>query len=60
MRPRTRTTASPNPADDPSFRLALQRHVERLAATVTYTKPAAPAPPGYADRQYKDWSALLC
>ncbi len=58
-----RAGGSPNPAEDPAFRRALLRHVDRLAATVTY--PNADAPRGYAERQHRQhiaaaWVYLSC
>jgi hypothetical protein len=51
---RRRANASPNPADDPTFRRALHRHVEQLAGTVTYAEPDAHRPRGYDKRQYRE------
>jgi hypothetical protein len=69
-----RAAASPNPADDPAFRRALLRHVDRLAATITHRDsgthgPRADrsrsAPSGYAAVQYCEriaaaWVYMSC
>jgi hypothetical protein len=65
-----RAGAAPNPADDPAFRRALLRHVDRLAATVTY-RDSWPGWPdrdrlsGHADAQHRQaiaaaWVYLSC
>src|SRR5947207_552163 len=60
-----RATGSPNPADDRGLRRALQRHVQHLAATITYTDPQADRPRGHAEQEYREriaaaWVYLSC
>ncbi len=60
-----RAAAPPNPADDRVFRWALQRHVQQLAATITYTDPQADRPRGHAEQDYREriaaaWVYLSC
>ena len=60
-------TATANPADDRAFRRALLRHVDRLAATITYRDTGRPATGrlGHADLQQREriaaaWVYLSC
>jgi hypothetical protein len=62
---RRRANTSPNPADDPTFRQALHRHVEQLAGTIRYADPDADRPRGDAERHYREriaaaWVYLSC
>jgi hypothetical protein len=60
-------TATANPADDRAFRRALLRHVDRLAATITYRDigPGPDRPARHADMQQREriaaaWVYLSC
>jgi hypothetical protein len=59
--------ATPNPADDRAFRRALLRHVDRLAATITYRRTGSgqDRPTGHAAAQQHEriaaaWVYLSC
>src|SRR5690606_14639495 len=56
---------SPNPVDDAAFRRTLLRHVDHLAATVTYPDPGADRPRGFAGHEHRRriaaaWVYLSC
>ncbi len=60
-----RVSASPNPAEHPAFRRALLRHVDHLAATITYRDDAPQRPGGHAEWQHRQriaaaWVYLSC